>query len=109
MTTITCVDKLERGVIDGCWSSGPPLTEEDRDKVELLDGMLALIGAPVKEVEDAVENVVEMEEDFRCGKHALRGPNKGQGPRLNASELPSRMRMIGNNFILTWPSGNQRR
>lgn len=108
MTTITRVDKLERGVTDGCWWSGLSLTEEDRDKVELLEGMLALSGASVKVVDDAVENVVEMEEDFRCGKHALRGPNKGQGPRLNASALPSRMRMIGNNFILTWPSGQSK-
>lgn len=75
--------------------------------------MLVLDRAPVEvevvEVEVvAVENVVEREEDFRCGKHPLRGPNKGQGPRLNASESPRRIRMIGNTLILTWLSGQSK-
>lgn len=115
VTTITRVDKLDRGVTDGWWWPGLSLTGEDRDKVELLDGMLVLVGGPVEVevveaavVEAAVENVVEMEEDFRCGKHAFRGPNKGQGPRLNASELARRPRMIAKSFILMWLSGQSK-
>jgi hypothetical protein len=64
--------------------------------------------AVVEEEIVAVENVVEMEDDSRWGRHALRGPNKGQGPRLNASESPRRMRMIGNTLILTWLSGQSK-
>lgn len=65
--------------------------------------MLVLDRPPV-EVK-VVEVEVVAVEDFPWGKHALRGPNKGQGPRLNASESPRRTRMIGNTFILTWLSG----
>lgn len=71
MITTTCVDRLGSGVTDGRRSSELSLIGEDREEVELLDDMVVLDRASVdievanaKLVEVAVENVVEMEEDF---------------------------------------------
>lgn len=69
--TTTCIDRLGDRVTDSYQLSELSLTKEDEEKIELLNNIIILDRASVnievvkvEKVEVAVENVVEIEEDF---------------------------------------------